>query len=909
VAFLLLHYLLMLEAIRFCVILLISAFLLTVHAFSQPSYQNASLCIDADELGRVRGKWYLLKDEKVVAHGAVRDTCTRLNVPTTGQFTLSVLVDGRLTRRIPFRADTLRAGYVFRLRNEQWVNQLGEVVVRGGSRFSQQGDTLVIRTDDVETRPFGDATELFDNIAGLQVRSDGSVWIMGQRVYRLDVDGRALFGGDPTATLTMLRADMIASLRVTELPSETGKKSLSVSVQLKKDRKNGQYGEAGAGLGTLGRYDLAARYNRLLPGAALNGFLTGNTINRRGLNWADFMNHAKNESIQRLTGVTSAIQAMTKGGIDRWGDEEGIGLHDWTGNAPGLSRVLSGGLNGSLTTKTGEVLGYVMASHHDRTLQQHQQIETYLNPFVQRVAEYSQQQLAPAQLISSLSGKWQAATAGTFAIKNTFYANRDTQQQFNRQQIELLPDSSGSTLTETYLTRQTGLNNHVQMAWAKRGKKGGANTSIYAHHRYATQHTTEENRVVRSDTPLPYEPWRAQQMNSHLAGIQAIKSWPLSKHWLIEGRSNAAYQHYVANTTMRFGRQPEAQPTRTSGRFDVENWLAQVDVYALYRYQKWTLTGGLAGWSWQSARRFGNQALPLSRQQLLPTAAVVYTQSSRTKYVLRVGSDVDQPTPSRLNPVVDSSRLQRVTAGQFDLGISPRQFVQADISLTQLTPVLGVNIDVMVSKTDLPIVTELTTLGAGFIRSSPVQIYQPNRELVANLTLVRVSMQSPVQWFMFNTYLHRESYQLVNGRVGPNQLQLFTNAQNIKWQVRNGVKLDLNWNTTATSINGKGLNWLHKATVRSDLKINNRLYIEPTGDYWLTNSLGQQDSFLLANLQVDFYAMKNRGLRITGRALNVFDQQRQISTTQTGNGIVITEQTVLPRTLMLGVTFFPEKWL
>jgi hypothetical protein len=880
-----------------------------VYSFAQTLTKPGTLCIEPDDVGRVRGHWYLLKDERIVKHGAVRDTCTRLNVPASGSYVLSVLLQGRLARRTPFMADTLHADYVFWLRNEHWVNQLGEVVVRGGSRFSQQGDTLTIRTDDVETRPFGDATELFDNIPGLQVRSNGSVWIMGKPVSQIDVDGRALFGGDPSATLTMLRADMIAALKVTELPATNGKGKLVVSVQLKKDRKNGQYGELGGGLGTLTRYDLASRYNRLLPGTAINGFLTANSINRRGLSWSDFSRLLNTDRGHQLTGASSPIQAMTQHGTTALSDYDGPSALDFVGDAPGISQVLSGGINASTTTKTGDLLGYVLASRHNRTLDQQRLAVTYLPPFQQTTNERGQQELLPFQLIGSLKGKWRRGQSGLLAIRNTLYIHQDTQLQRNRQQISLLPEASETTLNETYQTQRSGLNNHFQIAWSERGKRGGSNTSIYVHHQLNKQQHDDDNRVDRAISPTSYEALRNQHTQGQLAGLEVIKSSPVSKRWLVEGRALVQYQQYEATTTARFQNQPEVPTASTNGQFDLSDWLTQTNVHALYRHKKLTLTGGVAAWQWRSQRQFEGQALALVEKRLLPTAVMVYNQTSRTKYVLRLGSDVDRPTLGQLNPVVDSSRLQSISAGQLNLGGAPRQFVQLDASTDQLIRNVGLNLNLMISNTDFPVLTDFRTLGLGLTRTSPAQLALASQDVTANLTLARVTMQSPVQWFMVNTYLQRDSYQLVNKQVNVTSLQLLTHSQTLNWTVRQGVKLNLLWNSIAISVNRQRLNWQHKVTLRSDLKLASRFYADLNVNYWLNNSLGQQTRFLQMNLQADLYLLKNKGLRFTARTLNLLDQRSQINTGQSSNGIVVTEQSVLPRTLMLAVTFFPEKWL
>lgn len=888
--------------------LILTLYLSATCSLAQPPMKTLHLCVDADVMGRWKGKWYLLAAEKVIQHGTVLDSCTRLNVPVTGRYVLSVMLPGRLTRRISFLADTVRAGHVFRLRNEDWTEQLQEVVVQGGSRFSQQGDTLVVNTEGVETRPFGDATELFDNIAGLQVRGDGSVWIMGKRVARLDVDGRALFGGDPTATLTMLRADMIASLRVVEQLANDGKSTLSVSAQLRKDRKTGQYGELGGALGAARRYDLAARYNLLSPGTALNGFLTANSINRRGLAMADFMRYTFNEHMNQLTGVSSVVQAMTKNGVDSQPSGNSPSLSDWTGEAVGITRVLSSGLNVSHATKRSEWLGYVMGAQHNRTLEQVQEAVTYLPPYLQRSHQRGQQRSTPAQLLSSLMGRWRPNSTSVWALKNTLYLHRDTQQQLSQQQIRLLPDSSNSILNETYHTQQSGQTNQFQLAWSKRGKHGGANTSVYAYHTYENRQVADSNRITRLPAEQ-YETLRQQQTGQQVAGLQAIKSWPLSKRWLLEARGNLIYQYYKAITTAHFPNQTITDLSRTSGRFALQNWLTQSDLYALYRHNKLTATAGVAAWTWLSHRRSEGQTQRLTESRLLPTAAIVYNSSRNVKYVLRTGFDIEQPSLPQLNPVVDSSRLQRISAGQFNLSISPRQFVQTDIHLDKLLPNISINLGVTLSKIVAPVLTDVTTLGAGLIRSVPIQLPLSAHDVTATLTVIRISMQSPIQWFMFNTYLQRDTYQIVNELISPNRLQLFTNQQHVQWRVRQGVKLDLNWNTIATSINRQPINWQYKVKLRSDLKFSGRLYAQPTVDYWLSNSLGRQNSFLQINLHADFYALKNKGLRITARALNLLDQRNQVNNVQTGNGIVVTEQSILPQTLMLGITFFPEKWL
>lgn len=336
--------------------------LATLLAAAQPP-KRCRVCVQYETVAVGRQThWRLYQGNAAVLAKTLpaRDTCLVFTLAHGAGYQLTLETDLAQTQTLSWRTDTLPDNHTFRLTVHEKTVRLNEVIVRPRDRFSRSGDTLFIDTDGVPVPPHSDATELFDRIPGLSLSGTGIATIMGSSVQQITVDGQPVFGGNARATLNALRAEMIERMEVLERTDASGRRTTTVNLRLKANRKNGLYGDVAATLGTYRRYGTAARANRLKAGRFFNAFAAHNNTNERAASQADFDRITLNSLKTGVEGVSSVVDANENRTFQAPGGSRtrAIDVADWKGDLPGVSQTTSGGLSGSRTAKKSELSGF-----------------------------------------------------------------------------------------------------------------------------------------------------------------------------------------------------------------------------------------------------------------------------------------------------------------------------------------------------------------------------------------------------------------------------------------------------------------------------------------------------------------------------------------------------------------------
>lgn len=79
-----------------------------------------------------------------------------------------------------------------------------------------RGDTLSFNSAAFEVRTHDDVGVLLEQLPGLTIREDGSIWFNGQKVTEVLVDGETYFGDDAQAVLKNLSADAVKKIDITD---------------------------------------------------------------------------------------------------------------------------------------------------------------------------------------------------------------------------------------------------------------------------------------------------------------------------------------------------------------------------------------------------------------------------------------------------------------------------------------------------------------------------------------------------------------------------------------------------------------------------------------------------------------------------------------------------------------------
>lgn len=179
------------------------------------------------------------------------------------------------------------------------VHNLNEVAVNGiKAPVTVKKDTVEFNAGSFKTQANDNVEQLLKKIPGMEVDKDGKVTANGKDVKKVMVDGREFFGNDPKAATKNLPADAVDKVQViddkTDKAKNTGiddgQRDKVVNLTLKADKKKGWFGNATAESGThdryLGQFNLSHFDNK----KQLSLLFLSNNVNESGFSFEDLNN-------------------------------------------------------------------------------------------------------------------------------------------------------------------------------------------------------------------------------------------------------------------------------------------------------------------------------------------------------------------------------------------------------------------------------------------------------------------------------------------------------------------------------------------------------------------------------------------------------------------------------------------
>ena len=158
-------------------------------------------------------------------------------------------------------------------------------------------DTLEYNAAAFQTQPNEVVEDLLKKLPGVEVDSDGTITAQGEEVQQVTVDGKRFFGDDPTIATRNLPADAIEKVQIFDQKSDMsefsgvddGEREKTINLELKEDRRKGQFGTLEAGYGTDSRYKGRLSLNRFSTKTQISAIGNFNNINEQGFSSADYI--------------------------------------------------------------------------------------------------------------------------------------------------------------------------------------------------------------------------------------------------------------------------------------------------------------------------------------------------------------------------------------------------------------------------------------------------------------------------------------------------------------------------------------------------------------------------------------------------------------------------------------------
>ncbi|WP_158827732.1 outer membrane beta-barrel family protein [Mucilaginibacter lacusdianchii] len=327
------------------------SFLVTASAYSQSKYlvtgsirdstsnqslENATVCI-------LNAKDSILRSFA----RAKPDGSFTINTLNKGKYILLVSYPDYADYTEHFSLDSVTNNKAFGKINMLLKSRLlQEVIVKAEkASIKIKGDTTEFNASAFKIQPNAKVEDLLKQLPGIQVDKDGKITAQGQTVNKVLVDGEEFFGDDPTLVTKNLRADMVDKVQLYDKKSDqaafTGidddKKTKTINIQLKDDKKQGYFGKLDGGVGTNKFYQTQAMFNAFKAKQKLSVYGTLANTGKTGLGWQDNQKYASSGNVELMDGGGIMIN------FDNGNDE--LDSFDGRYNGEGIPTARTGGVH------------------------------------------------------------------------------------------------------------------------------------------------------------------------------------------------------------------------------------------------------------------------------------------------------------------------------------------------------------------------------------------------------------------------------------------------------------------------------------------------------------------------------------------------------------------------------------
>jgi hypothetical protein len=788
--------------------------------------------------------------------------------------------------------------------------------VRPDSRLKQQGDTLIIAVDSIQTRPHSSSNELLEQIPGI-TNDLGGLRIFGKSVQQVTVNGKLLYGGDVKAVLESIKSSMVKQLEVVS----QGNASV-LNIRLHDDKQEGNYGDVGGSKGTAHTMLINARLNQISPTRFLNGFINYNNINEKAIASKD-----ENRISERLitNGLNSAYSILD-GAEKRFFNISPRQIKNLPNidEKEGINKTLNSGLNFSKSTQKQEWFGYVLIDSREQRIARQQNTIRSLAFTNQRESTTNQLLNTGTKAWSALSGQFKPSEKDVIRFIQTTSLSRISSRQQYTQQLTTT-DTSNKWLNDSRFEHLSSENNTLfslanHGLWVHRYAKPAKVTSVYVGS-FFNRLRYEQTYQNQATSPISNFRKNHNQVREneydHLLDIQVVHSIPITKQWLLELKNVINLENGLTNrTASQFNDNEKVfsipRPDLSLRPFKITNtqWIPQASIF--YKKPKLSLIAGLGVWSWWGQRLRSDSSTFLSSSRLLPRLYAEYRMSKTSKTYLRVGQAMALPNYGQVTPVLDSANIQQVILGNDQLKSIGQLQTEWGLS-TSFGNGHNISLNLQHEHQDAPVANSLLINPLTSLFSTSFLNYGYANRLSGSLFWLRFSRSARIAPFVFVHSVWQRNFILVNQQaVLQRNFYALLNGS-LKWNYSTKTKLQLEWrgNVWGQKPTNQRIVFNHQSQVaiKYETEWLKNWYFDLKTDLLIGQSLNKRAityPFLDANLTK--YVLPNQALKLSFKVRNLLNQSQNFQVVANSNER--TEQYVqtLPRFYMIDATFYFEKW-
>jgi Outer membrane protein beta-barrel family/Carboxypeptidase regulatory-like domain len=816
---------------------------------------------------------------------------------------------------------------------------LDEVVVEAAP-ITIKEDTIEYRADAFKTKEGAVVEDLLKKLPGIQVDKDGNVKAQGKSVTRVKVNGKDFFGGDVKTATKELPANIVDKIQViddygdqaTVSGIKDGEPDKIINIELKKDKNKGFFGRATVGGGTQERYQGSFNGNYFKDNRQISLFANSNNTNTSLFNFGSMGNRGMSSMMS--TGMSVMREAGGMGNMMSMMQGSDAASQFGAGGAAGITSSNSIGTNfRDQWGKRISVYGNYSYSHRNTS---QIQSSTAQNPGTSGL--FINNKDANTVTIgdnhrASFNIEYQIDSFNYLKVTpNITYSgsrgNSNSVFDNNLAGAGKILDGSNRNITDSKVPNLS-LNLLYNHKFKKRGRNFSASVNLGKSENNSTQDATN---LSYQYTP-PFAGARNtfqyidQQNNNYNYGIRLTYSEPINKYRSIDF-SHSHNLNYGRNDKKTFNVDSFSQAKTINNILsnDYENnfYNNRFGVSLRTTMKKYNYTLGI---SVQPVDLQGKSITKdsayksITRVNIFPIARLVYNFNRGKTINVNYTGNASQPSFSQLQPVVDSSNLQYVTAGNPNLKPSINHAVNLSYNNFNFISgkVLFANINFSTIKNQIVNNTSFNPI-AGRQFSVPENVN---------------GFYNVLGFYTFSKpYKNRKYVLTFNGSVNYNHnINLTDNIKNIgkNWIVSQGFVLEYNlkeWLELGTGINYSlnDLRYKSKTTLPGtfrntssnawsltnniNIDLTKRLILKYDIDYTinkgLANGVSQNPVLINASLEQQLFKRKNGILRLS--AYDLLKQNTNISRSINNGFTTDTRTNRLTRYFMLTFTYRLQKF-
>lgn len=772
------------------------------------------------------------------------------------------------------------------------IIELDSVLVKGKrKRVIVSGDTLIIRTNDLSTKPHSDASEIFNQIPGLNI-DNNNVSIFGNSINQLTVDGKRIFGGVPIITLNSLKANMIQQIEIIEKVNEFGTVEKTVNLKLKNDRKKGVFGEVLFGLGTEKRDIEKIKYNRLGANSYSNFFLNSNDLNEQGLDVKD-IERLVNGQVRNQTNNNTIV-----GLYDNENAQNLENLQKLQNNSAGIRATNDGGVNLTYTKKQNEINTFLILSRTNQNIEVNQLKNTFWENDIQYLNTINNSIYKTDNVKFNINGKLQISQRSYFRFSQQITnENNDTQDVSSR--FSRINDNKNTNDVQTNRNGNESVFSHsFQGTFSIQGKEKGKNSTFFLtiKNKFPREISNFSNRI--NDTIILRQQNILESINYNLINFEYIQSLPISKKILIEAKFNHLFENVDNSQILKY---VDSNRKAINSLFNLNNYKNELGLYSLYQQRKWSFVNGLSFLNYSSNRvKTENSQNNININSLNFLSKFNFKINNKSRFYLRYQNKTIFPSWESIGEIPDSSYTEKIRYGNIFLSPYTEKNLSIFINYSfRENYLLNLNYSI---KSFNDYIIENTFINGWIQSSNQKNSTNPVNEISLNYSIFQLNSKNKFSFSLFGSFTELNTQTVLNDNYSSvNTKLLFNNIQ---------ANYRINKNNNFKSILQIQSNWIdNRNNNLVTLFVSNSL--SPYKNWYFENSFralfGQSQRFFLDS-EIQTYFLKNDVLKVSLIIKNILNTSADSKIMLENNNQILTTYNYLPRYFMVKFSYFFENW-